>query len=114
MSVDGSRDSLEAKIESLQPQAFAELVAPADPQVAALKTVLDAYTGQYDAVLTGQITALTAHTVPNLSTDDQDMIAAARTRKKEDLADVCTTNAIAFFAPPRGAAAKSAAAPSSL
>jgi len=111
---DANRVSLEAKISALQPLACAAPGAPADPQVAALKTVLDAYTGQYDAVLTPQIAALTAHTVPNLSTDDQDMIAAARARKKAALANICAAGAIALFAPPAAGAAKPATPPAAL
>jgi hypothetical protein len=111
---DANRVSLEVKIVALQPLACAAPGAPADPQVATLKTVLDAYTAQYNAVLAAQIAALNGHAVPNLSTDDQDMIAAARARKKAALADVCAASAIALFAPPVGGAAKAAAPPASL
>lgn len=111
---DANRVSLEAKIAALQPLACAAPGAPADPQVAALKAVLDAYTGQYDAVLTPQIAALTAHTVLNLSTDDQDMIAAARTRKKAALANICAAASIALFAPPAAGPAKPATPPAAL
>ena len=91
---DAKRVSLEAKVAVLQPLACAAPAVPPDPQVAVLKTVLDEYVKQYGAVLDAQMAVLTAHTAPSLSSDDQDVMAAARKKKRDALGNVCAAAAL--------------------
>ena len=95
---DAKRLLLEGKIAALQPLACSPTGSAPDPQVTALKGVLDAYAQQYSAVLDAQITALQKHQAPNLSVDDQDVIADSRQKKRNALADVCSAPARTFTA----------------
>lgn len=111
---DAKRVSLEARIAALQPLACTPPANPPDLQVAALKSVLDAYAGQYRDVLNEQIAALAAHTAPNLSNDDQDIIRASRGKKLDSLADICGAPAQGLFAPHAAGPPPPLAPPSSL
>jgi len=108
---DAKRVSLEAKVAVLQPLACAAPAVPPDPQVAVLKTVLDEYVKQYGAVLDAQMAVLTAHTAPSLSSDDQDVMAAVRKKKRDALGNVCAAAALGIFTGPNGAVAAAPAPP---
>ena len=108
---DANRVSLEAKIAALQPLACAAPTTPPDPQVAPLKGVLDAYSKQYGAILDAQIAVLSSHKAPSLSSDDQDVMAAARQKKRAALADVCGASGQGVFTAPGGANPVKAPAP---
>jgi hypothetical protein len=113
---DAKRAALEAKIATVQPLACVPATTPADPAVTALKAALDALATQYGVVLNTQITALNGGQVPNLSADDQKVIATSRQAKLAVLgpSQICDPSAQKLFTAVGGGVVVAAAATKTL